>query len=328
MAKYYKTHYGYRSYNTDGAGTAIAFVILFAIVVWFLAKLFIPLCIVLVIYLVYYFKNQIYRQSSLVLIILSVATIISGFCFFGTLNNTTPETAVAAPIIKLQIKHYGFLEDSEYVQEYSGSSDEPIIIKMSDNIYYAVSSNEKGNKDRFEIRAQENSDNPSKEDVKITLSGGKQLENTSGYISLSNQDFPLGETKFTITASNSAGEVSQVVIVRKISVSDKCTSYNNDFAKLADSLNTYCKAWKSYIDKNNTPASSTNQSSPSSSTGTTCRHYESGRCWDDLEDEAYSQGQYDKHYGRYGTSHYEPDDCDSLCQDILEDAYNEGYNDY
>ena len=72
---------------------------------------------------------------------------------------------------------------------------------------------------------------------------------------------------------------------------------------------------------------STNQSAPSNSSST-CHHYEAGRCWDNLEDEAYNQGQDDKYYGRYGASYYEIDDCDNLCKDILEDAYNEGYEDY
>lgn len=74
-----------------------------------------------------------------------------------------------------------------------------------------------------------------------------------------------------------------------------------------------------------TPSNS-NSSTPSY--GNICIHYEYGRCWDDLEDEAYDAGRWDGSYGYYGDSYYESDDCDDLCQDIMEDAYDEGYYDY
>ena len=58
-----------------------------------------------------------------------------------------------------------------------------------------------------------------------------------------------------------------------------------------------------------------------------CYHEEAGRCWDDYEDEAYSAGTYDAMYGYYGASLDYADDCDALCRDILEDAYDEGWYD-
>ena len=58
-----------------------------------------------------------------------------------------------------------------------------------------------------------------------------------------------------------------------------------------------------------------------------CLHFEAGRCWDELEDEAYSAGLYDQQYGRYGASVYYDESCDSICQDILDDAYDEGWYD-
>lgn len=60
----------------------------------------------------------------------------------------------------------------------------------------------------------------------------------------------------------------------------------------------------------------------------TCHHEEAGRCWDDIEDEMYSAALYDHEYGDYGASLDFPDDCDALCRDILEDAYDEGWYDY
>lgn len=71
------------------------------------------------------------------------------------------------------------------------------------------------------------------------------------------------------------------------------------------------------------PSSSTSGSSSSSR----CYHYESGRCWDDLELEMYSEGLYDRQYGYYGRSFDYPDDCNALCRDLLEDAYEEGWYD-
>ncbi|MBR2709637.1 hypothetical protein IKE72_00990 [Candidatus Saccharibacteria bacterium] len=61
--------------------------------------------------------------------------------------------------------------------------------------------------------------------------------------------------------------------------------------------------------------------------GTSCYHFSNGKCWDDMESEAYSMGLYDHMYGDYGTSLYYEDDCDRECQDLLEDAYDEGWYD-
>ena len=75
-----------------------------------------------------------------------------------------------------------------------------------------------------------------------------------------------------------------------------------------------------------TPTQTAPSSTPPQQT-TTCYHEEAGRCWDDLEDEAYSAGAYDAMYGYYGATLDYPDDCDTLCRDILEDAYEEGWAD-
>ena len=64
------------------------------------------------------------------------------------------------------------------------------------------------------------------------------------------------------------------------------------------------------------------------STNSSCYHEEAGRCWDDLEDEAYSAGQYDRLYGYYGATLEYADDCDALCREIIEDAYDEGWYDF
>ncbi|MBR2836896.1 hypothetical protein IKE79_00890 [Candidatus Saccharibacteria bacterium] len=74
---------------------------------------------------------------------------------------------------------------------------------------------------------------------------------------------------------------------------------------------------------------STNNSTPSYSAPSTpaCLHYEYGRCWDEPEMEAYYYGIYDHQFGYYGASLYYDDTCDAICQDILDDAYDEGWYD-
>ena len=64
------------------------------------------------------------------------------------------------------------------------------------------------------------------------------------------------------------------------------------------------------------------------STTHSCYHEEAGRCWDDLDDEAYSAGQYDRQFGYYGATLEYTDDCDALCREIIEDAYDEGWYDF
>lgn len=63
------------------------------------------------------------------------------------------------------------------------------------------------------------------------------------------------------------------------------------------------------------------------STTPSCYHEEDGRCWDDLEDEAYSAGLYDSQFGYYGATLEYAEDCNALCREIIEDAYDEGYAD-
>lgn len=66
---------------------------------------------------------------------------------------------------------------------------------------------------------------------------------------------------------------------------------------------------------------------PTNSTTPSCHHEEYGVCWDELEDNNYSAGLYDREYGRYGASVIYPDSCDSVCRDIIDDAYEEGWYD-
>ena len=96
-------------------------------------------------------------------------------------------------------------------------------------------------------------------------------------------------------------------------------------ASSAESINDSESAASGDADSTSQAPASQTPTHPSATT--TCHHEEAGRCWDDLEDEAYSAGAYDHEYGYYGASLDYADDCDTLCRDILEDAYDEGWHD-
>ena len=66
---------------------------------------------------------------------------------------------------------------------------------------------------------------------------------------------------------------------------------------------------------------------PTNNAAPSCYHEEYGICWDELEDNKYSAGLYDREYERYGASVIYPDSCDSVCRDIIDDAYEEGWYD-
>lgn len=76
-----------------------------------------------------------------------------------------------------------------------------------------------------------------------------------------------------------------------------------------------------------TPNSAPSQPYTQPSTTAICYHEEGGRCWDDIEDEAYSAGLYDGQFGYYGATLEYAEDCNALCREIIEDAYDEGYAD-
>lgn len=158
-----------------------------------------------------------------------------------------------------------------------------------------------------------------------------------------NEDSAVEPTVYRIVAENKRGESFATLTVTRYPLYKACEIYNAEHPgrSAADDV-PLCGKRADYIKQHETSSSSSNSSSSSSasnnsnnsstgkpsSSGSSCLHYEAGRCWDDLEEAAYSQGQYDKIYGHYGDSYYESDNCDYICQSILEDAYDEGYDDY
>ena len=135
---------------------------------------------------------------------------------------------------------------------------------------------------------------------------------------------PHNDGKYEIIAKNDAGEkrVMLNLVIKPKSTESQSTNTQSTNPQSVDSENTSAE-----------PTSPEQTSSKPASTlpsakSTSCYHYEAGRCWDDLESEIYSNGYYDRENDAYGRSYDYPDDCNSICQDILEDAYEEGYYDY
>jgi len=176
------------------------------------------------------------------------------------------------------------------------------------------------------------------DDFTYTIDGGDLRLNESSDVEL---------TKYLIKAKNKRGEISKTLIITHLPLYAACERYDQAHpGRAARDDIALCRECAEYNDEraaeqrraeenynryhqnNSSNSSGSSSSSQPSPTTSACLHYEAGRCWDDLEMEAYSQGQYDKHYGYYGGSYYESDDCDQICQDILEDAYEGGYYDY
>lgn len=156
-----------------------------------------------------------------------------------------------------------------------------------------------------------------------------------------NENSDVEPTKYHIVAKNKLGEVSTMLTVTRYPLYKACELYDANHPGHSAAVDIpLCKERADYIENNkpysgsSSNSSNSNQTKPNNSSSrpnsasSTCSHYEAGRCWDSLEEEAYSQGQWDKLYGQYGDSYYESSGCDSICQSILEDAYDEGYGDY
>lgn len=144
------------------------------------------------------------------------------------------------------------------------------------------------------------------------------------------EDLPYGVTEFTIIAENTAGKVEKRLKVTKTTHRAACD------ADLANKTHRYCSHFYQVEPEEPQKGASESETSANSNRNFTqnttpssepvCIHFEAGRCWDDIEDEAYDYGRWDKEFGRYGDGYNPPDDCTGLCEDIYDDAYHEGYD--
>ena len=155
-----------------------------------------------------------------------------------------------------------------------------------------------------------------------------------------NENSDVEPTKYVITAKNKAGTDTKTLIVTRYPLYHACALYSENHPGKSSTEDVgLCKERAEYNEKHkpsttttttttttSKPSSSSSSNKPSSSTtGSVCYHYESGRCWDDIENEAYSSGMWDKNYGYEGGSYAPPSGCTGVCEDIYEDAYYQGW---
>lgn len=174
------------------------------------------------------------------------------------------------------------------------------------------------------IRVSPKTATESRANLAVTVNGEKVENNCSGDENFCHKMAKVENGgEYEIVAKNSAGESRTKV---KVIVKPKTdTPSNLESGSSSDTKNTNDSG-----SQNSNSQSTNNTQSPSvphSPSTSSCTHYESGRCWDDLELDAYTKGLYDQQFGDYGKSVYYDDDCDQTCQDILDDAYDEGWYD-
>lgn len=142
-----------------------------------------------------------------------------------------------------------------------------------------------------------------------------QIQKDTLYPHIRVDDLPYGETKFTIIAENATGKVEKTLTITKTTHRAACD---------ADPANQTYKYCSHFYKTENKPAPTLpNYSGPNTSSG--CAHYEAQQCWDEIEDEAYEKGQWDRDFGSYGGGYNPPDGCTGICEDIYDEAYTQGY---
>ena len=164
----------------------------------------------------------------------------------------------------------------------------------------------------FHIRIRPEKAVIKKAELKVTVNG-QEVEPNCGNDTywcyyIDNTDIPENTvTTYNITATNKKGTAKKTVNVKNTKEAKNDTDASESLENTEQNQNIYQPVTNNWTD------------------GSSCWHYEAGRCWDDLEGEAEANGRYDYNYGYYGASDIYPDDCDQRCQDIYEDAYDQGY---
>lgn len=147
----------------------------------------------------------------------------------------------------------------------------------------------------------------------------------SGSIWFHARDLKYGENKMRIVAENVSGTATKELIIQKVTFESVCLS--NEKYKSDSKCDDFYEEETS-VDLNTPSSNSNSNSSAQVPVVNQCVHYENGVCWDELEEQAYDDGRWDKAYGRYGDGYNPPDDCTGFCADLYDDIYEEGYDDY
>lgn len=218
------------------------------------------------------------------------------------------------PLPNFSIKQNSELPGEEVVR--GGSSDQELVATVTDQIDAkendALGSSYHGSNN---IWIRFDNDKAGGKSAKLTttvIQEGREpeVQNTL-YPYVKVDDLPYGETKFTIIAENVAGKVEKTLTVTKTTHRAACD------ADPANQTHRYCSHFYKTEDK---PVPTLPNYS-----GSGCIHYEAGQCWDEIEDKAYEDGQWDRDFGNYGGGYNPPDGCTGICEDIYDEAYTEGY---
>lgn len=259
----------------------------------------------------------------------------------GFLSETNPEPLLGEEIIKdSDGNYYVTLTDHRinYSDDYDKTPDLEITISPKNATL------EKGNPTLTitKLAANKSSshhyDNSDLKDQATTLDKKFSFMIDGGDLRY-NENADVEPTKYRLTAKNKRGETSVFLTINRYPLYKACELYDTNHPD-RNAVNDVplCKKRADDYEKKNTSSSGQNNSTHGSfdylfdnnsgGTGSTCIHYEAGRCWDELEDQAYDDGYWDKNYGYHGAGYNPPDDCTGTCLDIYDDAYYEGYDDY
>ncbi len=228
-----------------------------------------------------------------------------------------------------------------YAQQYDGSPDIKIKVEPKNATFAKAKTTLSVKK----VAAARNSDTP----VWLSDSNFKDeittLDKSFEYVIdgeklRMNEHSEIEPTKYIITAKNKAGSTTKTLIVTKYPLYHACALYTESHpGRLSIDDIKLCKERAEYSENSGSSSTTTNvpesnspsnlskpgSSSTNSDSGSHCYHYEFGRCWDDIEDEAYESGMRDKYYGYEGGNYAPPSDCVGICEDIYEDAYYQGW---
>ena len=136
---------------------------------------------------------------------------------------------------------------------------------------------------------------------------------------------PVGKSTVKIVAKNNLGEATKTIVINKLSTEEECAKSDNAEVALCMKIKDSNLADAEKEAEKNSSNSSSYSSTPSPAvpnrSSNTCDYYEYDRCWDDVIEKAYEDGYQDAYYGHH--SYYQ--ECEGVCFDIYDEAYEKGY---
>lgn len=248
----------------------------------------------------------------LVLILILILWVLKGFLF---------PSKIPAPELKISFR-------ADYPGEFSSEVGDSVRVTLTDRVL------RRGGEEgvffgamlRITVEPEEAWQKKADAHLKIIAEDGTEEEkmDSSGSIWIHARNLKYGKNKLRIVAENVSGTATKELIIQKVTLESVCLgnekyksdSACDDFYEDEAPVDLGAQSWNTGLNNTSQPA-----------TGNHCYHYENEVCWDELEEQAYDDGRWDKAYGRYGDGYNPPDDCTGFCADLYEDAYEEGFYD-